>query len=641
MTVLSETRQVRNILFVTAIVTSVLWGCATAGAVMVAGGALGHAWHRSDMYFLWVRFGAAVAGLSVTAIRIWRRRFNSSVARVGLWVEERRPQLHYALVTTLDPAVQANPVLRQPLESAVGAINLPEIALRAAVPAYVTAAVFVLVIAFLLSLVMPLSATDAGSGGAATVSARNVAAASLFSGLRAHVTPPLYAHQAAVDLDNPSTITALVGSTITLRRRDGWTRTLPMPREPTALELAAGAEHRVIALVPRADEPPTVVLDGPRADTTYRVAPATIVLEAHATDDIGLADGWFECIISTGQSEGNFKSVTDTVGRVRFAATRTGALRLTLPLGNLGLIPGTQLSIRAIARDGNTVTGPGVGSSDTRTLRIARPEEYDSLAIAAAAPPILDKALMSQRMLVIETEALVARRTRIDHAHWVSESVRLGNEEERLRQEVDDILNGAATPDSEGEVGEREDVDASKGAGGATTGHREHGFFQMAYQAMTDAASAFAVGLPDTALPPARRALGALDSARVMNRLYLRGTPPTIVVNTARVRLAGPPGGPTADTAQPAPRTPSPRADSLRAVVLRYIERSSPTPDSLSLLQVGALAADSALASALGDAAAAFRAHRDTLAALVRVRRAAAPRPSVTSGLAPATLKAP
>jgi hypothetical protein len=230
-------------------------------------------------------------------------------------------------------------------------------------------------------------------------------------------------------------------------------------------------------------------------------------------------------------------------------------------------------------------------------------------------------------MLVMQLEALVAKRRRPK-----SEAIRLGAVEESLRQEVDDILNGSADSG-----GEREDVDASKGGAGAVTGSRERQYFEVAYQAMTDAARSLAVALPDTALPPARRALSALDSARVMNRLYLRGTPPTIVVNTARARLAGPPGGPTADTAVPGRRTPGPRADSLRAVVLRYIEAPSPAADSLALLQVAVAASmptDTALAAALGDAAAA----RDSVhlrAALLHVRRVAIPTPRVTPGLRP------
>jgi hypothetical protein len=644
-TALGETRQVRGILFATAIVTSLLWGCVAAGATMTVGGAIGHAAHSSEAYFEAVRFVAAVMGLSVATIRVWRRRYAYSIRQVALWIEERVPTLRYALVTLLDRNGPTDPTVRQRLESIVNAVNLPAVALRVVIPAYVLVSVTVLVVAFLLANVMPLSATGAGRAAEpSAASARSTAGVRRLVGLSVHVVPPAYAHMHAFDLADPSTIVALVGSTITIRgpgspdglvapivvraSADGWAVEFPMPRHASALRLGDGSDSRIVALLPVLDAPPSVVLELPAADTTYRAAPKTIQLSAKATDDIGLADAWFECIISTGQSEGNFKSITDTIGHVQFSASRTGSLRATF---SVALAPGSQLSVRALARDGNTVTGPGVGSSDTRTIRIARPEEYDSLAIAAAAPPILDKALMSQRMLVMQLEALVAKRKRPK-----SESLRLADVEQQLVQEVDDILNGApAAGDSGGEPGEREDVDASKGAAGSATGSRERGYFQIAYQAMTDAARSLAVALPDTALPPARRALSALDSARVMNRLYLRGTPPTIVVNTARVRLAGPPGGPTSDTAAPAHRTPGPRADSLRAMVLRYIEQPSVRSDSLLLLQVGTAAAaplDTALAAALGDAAAARNAVR-LREALLRVRRAAAPPPKLTPGL--------
>ncbi len=44
-TALGETRQVRGILFATAIVTSLLWGCVTAGLTMTVCGAVGHVSH--------------------------------------------------------------------------------------------------------------------------------------------------------------------------------------------------------------------------------------------------------------------------------------------------------------------------------------------------------------------------------------------------------------------------------------------------------------------------------------------------------------------------------------------------------------------------------------------------------------------
>ena len=72
-----------------------------------------------------------------------------------------------------------------------------------------------------------------------------------------------------------------------------------------------------------------------------------------------------------------------------------------------------MLHIRAIVRDRNDVTGPGIGTSDTRTLRIARSDEYDSVAVDPAPPPEAEKNALSQRMLLMMAQALEQKRPKI------------------------------------------------------------------------------------------------------------------------------------------------------------------------------------------------------------------------------------
>ncbi len=659
----SETRRVREILIGAGIINTIVWGLVAAGVVLDAGGAIGHAAKLSDTFFAAVRMLAAVAGVMAIGFRLWRIRHAWVLERVALWVEEHTPELQYALVTAIDPGPVAT---RGPLERTVREIDLPRVALWAAVVAYGRSALIMIVVAVILQRVMPLHAVRAG---APAVAERPLVGppitGSRLAALRVHVVPPAYAGQSATDLSDPSTIAALVGSAITIRGRgspdglgaatsatlvvrpagNGWETGLPMPAQATALVLTDGERRRVIVLAPRLDDPPAVVLTEPRTDATYRTPPAAIELDAEAIDDIALANGYFEYIVSKGQAEGSFTGITGTTGRVSFGARRSSSFHATLPLGPLGLTPGSQLSVRAVARDGNTVSGPGVGTSETRTLRIARPEEYDSLALDAAPPPVTEKAFMSQRMLVMAVESLVTRRPRPPRARYVAQSSRLAGEESRLAQEVDDILNAApAGADSGGEPGEREDVDASKGGAGSVGANRERALMQRALQAMTDAARSLGVALPDTALPSARLALAILDSARVMNRLYVRGGSPKIVVDIGRVRGKGAAGGPT-DSAAPAPRGSLAR-DSVRALTVARLSAlvdlvtQSPQAlaDTLSLLQVTAMPVDPALATALGDAAGALRAGRDVRPALERVRAAAAPPPRARQGLGPAAI---
>jgi hypothetical protein len=363
-------------------------------------------------------------------------------------------------------------------------------------------------------------------------------------------------------------------------------------------------------LAPVPDAPPTVELTAPARDSVMREARGVLTLSARAADDIGLADGAFEIIITAGSEEsGGVQGKTVTVGRVAFrdvkAATMSGGYLLD------SLKPGDVVSIRAVVRDGNTVSGPGVGTSETRTYRLATKEEYDSIAVEGAPPPGLDSSYMSQRMIVIGTQALLkrmAQRPPVARDTVVAVSRKLGDRQDQLKNRVERILHG-------GDRGEGEAMSAA-----------ERVLFDTALASMTDASMSLAIAEAKEALPRELVALAALDTVRMMQRrLYLRGRPPTIVVNLARVRMSG--------TSKPdaGVRAPQVADDSVRrrlVAALGAIVRGRPllerpgTADSLALMQVDAMALDPALASALGDAASAVRARQDPGPALARARRA-------------------
>ena len=60
-----------------------------------------------------------------------------------------------------------------------------------------------------------------------------------------------------------------------------------------------------------------------------------------------------------------------------------------------------------------------------------------------------------------------------------------------------------------------------------------------AYNAMWDASRSLEVGEPGARAPAHARALAAIQRARNAERLYLRGKAPTVIVDIAKVRLAG------------------------------------------------------------------------------------------------------
>jgi len=484
------------------------------------------------------------------------------------------------------------------------------------------------------------------------------------------VIPAAYRRQAREEIREPSDIRALVGSQVIIRGHggpagmsatvaattahigaveDGWEVTIPMPTTPALLRLedgdtthpAGGAapapRQRLLTLVPITDAPPTVELLEPVRDSVMRRGSGRLVFRARATDDIGLDDGYFEVIITAGdEDEGGVHGRTVAIARRSFGDVRFGALDGSVDLDSLGLVPGSVLSIRAVARDGNTVSGPGLGASETRTFRIARADEFDSVAVESAAPSRADSSALSERVVIMATTRLIARMTHpppITGDSLRRASQRVADQQEAVRGAVTAVM----TANDEMELPIADVLTAP-----------ERALLDSASYAMGEASAALTASALQRALPSERKALAMLDSARALaRRLYLRSRPPRLLVDVGRVRLSGP------DRPDPAPRTPGASADTLTARWLARIVEvnrnlSSPddTPsarstnarraaavDSLVVLRVEALASNARLAVALSGAIDAIRAGGDPALALGHVRALLALPSTAASGL--------
>ncbi|MHB1225342.1 MAG: hypothetical protein ACYC2G_15040, partial [Gemmatimonadaceae bacterium] len=423
------------------------------------------------------------------------------------------------------------------------------------------------------------------------------------------------------------------------------------------------------------DSAPIVNLAQSVRDTVLPGPAGTIALAAEARDDLGLARGGFEYIVSSGEGE-SFSFRSGMVGQATLAGTRRASLRATLRLDGLELGPGDIVHVRALATDANTLSGPGVGSSETRTIRIARPGEYDSLAVEGAPPAGADTAALSQRMLLIQTEKLESDRPRIIRDSLLARARRISSDQTRLRKHVGEMVYMRLGDDVGGEHSHfpgdghehgaegRLDPDDILAQASAATGGGEpvsldfHGDetpvvavnkpLLEAYNHMWDATRALDVGEPAKAIPPMRLALAALQRARQAERIYLRGRPPAVVVDVAHARLQGKTRG--EDNARP-PRPASDPSAALRAERLERALRllaagraasgaaggnAKPDPaalDSLTVLRADALTTDAALAAALGTALDRLRAGEDADAALQRARRLASGAPVSRGGL--------
>lgn len=661
MTALERVRRTQRILGAAALTQAFAWGLAAALATVatISFASLAIPRLRNDSAF--DQLVALGIGGAVAAVLLWRSRHFVSTNRVALWIEERIPGLHYSLVTAME---HAESPFADGLETAVAREDVGGATLATLRRGLLIAAAG-LAGALLLLYVSPSAAFGrpggfSGLGRFGTGS--RVPVGSRLEDLQVRITPPAYAGGRTVTLDDPSSVEALAGSSIAIRGQGsaaglaasvsapglgasvsapvrvlatnaGWAVSFLMPPKPAALTLRDRSYDRVIVLAPRADAPPRIALILPIRDTTLRAPRLVVQLNATATDDIGLDAGHFEYLITTGSGE-IFKARTITTPAVQFRGSRTGSISATLDLASLKLGEGDIVSMRAIAQDGNTLSGPGTATSDTRTIRIARAGEYDSLAIDAATPQPIDSSATSQRMLIMMTEQLVREQPKLTRPDLVKRSTEIGDLEERIRRRVHEIL----TDNPEEIVAEKpgdsaatiEEMEAPE----QITGTKNPDLV-TAYNALWQAVRSLQIAEPAPALPPMRVALKALDRARLANRLYLRGMPPRIIVDIKRVRLAGKEKGSN--------NTRSPRsfADSARVrlsarfgAALELIEKE-PTRamTELALMRVEALPTLPDFAAALGEATDAIRAGRDATVPLLRARRALDGPPTVTPAL--------
>ena len=390
-----------------------------------------------------------------------------------------------------------------------------------------------------------------------------------------------------------------------------------------------------------------------------RRATGAYPLRAQVRDDIGLRDAAFELVVSSGTGE-NFTFRTTTLGRTAFARRTDGVLESRVSLDSLALKPGDILQLRAVAHDANNVSGPGTGSSDTRSLRVARADEYDSVSVDAAPPPEAEGQLLSERMLIDLTQALVKKMRVLDRPALVHESQRIADDQRKLRKRVGDVVfqrlgadplseegsdapqPGKLTPE---DVLKRADAVTGAGAGVMDVEGDETPILSInkplleAFNAMWDAGRALEVGEPQKALPPMRIALAAIQRARQAERIYLRGRPSAVIVDVAKARLSGKDKGVASirerrGVVDPVVRRRRATFERVTALIARSPDAAA---DSLLVMRVDALGDSPTLALALDDAARALR-RRDTAGiplAWARVRRALGGVPTVRAGIAP------
>ncbi len=664
MSALERLARVQRELTAAVITGSVLWGASTAVALLAVVAVA----DRALTLPLELRSATPwLAALAAVVAATWRVRRAGPFANpraVALWVERTEPALRYALVTRVDPAGAAS---ADALERAIARVAFEEPARRAAWrpllrPAAALAAGVVVLFALPAGAVARIARPAAGD----IIKARRGAGDAL-AHVAVTVTPPAYSGIAPTTIDDASRVSALVGSAVRVvgaavgepvaAHADSvrvqlaeaglkWTADVTMPVAPSVVHFVQGTHERLLLLEPRADSAPTVSLTAPARDSVLKVATGTLRLAASARDDIGLDHGAFEVVISSGEGE-NFRFRTLTIARAALGNARTATLGGAIRLDTLKLEPGDLLHVRAIALDRNTVGGPGLGSSETRAIRIARAGEYDSVDVDAAPPPEERKGVISERMLILLAEKLEKQRAQLAREAFVGQARVIARDQNTLRKQVGNIifsrLSGDPVDEKEGDDDPKranmtpEQLLAAANAATEAAGAEPLDFaggespvvninrpLLEAYNAMWEAGRELGVADVKRALPHMYVALAAIQKARSAERVYLRGRPKDAVVDIARVRLSG-----KSDIIGPSSRLPRGNLDAAAIARLARFDvalgilgtRPAAATDSLLLLRAELLGAAPTLAAPLGDALDQLRAGKDATEALIAARR--------------------
>jgi hypothetical protein len=289
------------------------------------------------------------------------------------------------------------------------------------------------------------------------------------------VTPPAYTGLEPFRLSPDETLTALAGSRVELHARspelaisaqvirgDGEPRPLaaePAPQGWTlesgdrGLALALGREgdpgagvERVIPVEVLPDGPPQVELLEPERDLTLATGSGRLTLRAHAFDPFGVETFELNWVHTRGSGESfDFREGSMAWSELREDGDGVeGAL--TLDLDALGMGPGDVLHLRATATDGNRVTGPGTGVSRTRQLRVIREgDEFSVDALVGLPLDVEDEPLLSQRMILLMTEALRDRASDLDPRELEAEARAIARQQVRLRDQVGEQVFSRAT----------------------------------------------------------------------------------------------------------------------------------------------------------------------------------------------------
>jgi hypothetical protein len=352
------------------------------------------------------------------------------------------------------------------------------------------------------------------------------------------ITPPSYTGRDVYRLSNPARIEALAGSRVAMRirGRDIHVATLDGQLAPkdsifsfeaqadgfVAIQ-AGNSERRIIGLTVAPDQTPRVRVSAPGKDMLIADAKRSIPVEIDAQDDIALTTLKLRYTKISGSGE----RFTFAEGEVPVTVARSTdtdwRAKGTLDLSALKLEPGDMVVYRGAARDGR----PGVAytESDAFIVEISSPG-----AVAAEGFTLddqQDKYALSQQMVVLKTERLLAKAATMAPESLTYNSLLIAAEQRSVRAEFVFMMGGEVGEDviAAANAADIDEAREAENEGEILAGrlvNRGRMALVDAIRQMSRASTALNEGDPKTALPLEKAALVSLQQAFSRTRYLLR-----------------------------------------------------------------------------------------------------------------------
>jgi hypothetical protein len=336
--------------------------------------------------------------------------------------------------------------------------------------------------------------------------------------------------------------------------RDGY-----LSLQPT--EGAVAGVRRTIGLVADPDHPPLVHITKPGRDLFLPDGRQRVSIELEAEDDLGLASLRLAYTKASGAGE-NFEfgegEVPITIAK---PDDRHWRASVDWSLGALSLAPGDLVVYRGIAADRRPGTTPV--ESDAFIVQILTPNQASVDGFAGNDDP--NKYALSQRMVILKTERLLAKQGTLLAADFADEALNIAAEERQVRAmfvfmlggefedaSVGDTLNEVAEAESEGDIA----------AGRLRNQARVD--LANATRRMSSASTSLAVPDVPAALTAEKAALDDIQRAFTKDRYLLRA-----MSSSERVDLSRRLGGTLTDVA----RGPRPAATSEPPATMAALRR--------------------------------------------------------------------